>query len=53
MGHSETTFTRRGRGVLEEMSTNVNARYPGFSFNVNVDIFSKAIPKRLLKVCIL
>ena len=40
-------FTRRGEGVVVAMSTDVNARYPGSSYNVNVDIFSKAIPKNV------
>ena len=36
-GHSTTTLTRRGRWVLDEMSTHVNRRYIGGSSNVNVD----------------
>ena len=31
-------FTRRDRGIIEEMSTNVNPRHLGIKSNINVEI---------------
>ena len=37
--------------MLVQMSKNVNTRYPGSSYNVNVDIFFKGDTKNCIKSC--
>ena len=46
MGSFLNYFCKDGRGVVEEIATNVKLRYLGTSSNVNVD---KAVAKIVLK----